>query len=146
MIQRIQSFFLLDVVIIGVLLFFFPFQRVVLSEGGGIDLTLKSIQADITKPLIYIPLFLNMVSIILALFTIFQFKNRRKQMKLARALSIVNLFLLVTFLVIDYHVTSTGKKYMWSTFLPAGSIVFAYLAFFFIKKDDNLIRSSDRIR
>lgn len=136
MIQRIQTIYLvIAFIIMGNLPFVFPLE----TSSTGV----KTFAAD---HLVDITLFT--LSALLSLITIFLFKNRKLQFVLCRLNIILNLILLGLFV---YHSLSlsgevaTSKKGI-GMFLPIFSIVFLVLANKAIKKDEDLVKSVDRLR
>jgi hypothetical protein len=149
MIQRIQSVLLLDVVFMSVLLLFFPF----IEYRNGEDVVLLSLMpgtfAAGVKSFIYVPVALNIVVALLALITIFQYKNRIKQARLAKVTMLLAAFLLTSMLTMSFYEGEKSgyvKTYLWPSFLPIISVISAFVAARFIKKDEELVRSADRIR
>ncbi len=136
MLQRIQSIYLFVCIIIsGVLPFFIKLWTV----GGKLD-----ILATANK--LYIGLFL--ISAVLAAISIFSYKKRQNQFVINRLNMILN-FILIGLLV--YHSLSlpggaeVSEKGI-GMFLPIFSIIFLALANKAIKKDEDLVKSVDRIR
>lgn len=88
---------------------------------------------------------------LVSLVCIFLFKNRKWQM----ILTLINMLFMLSLPVImyyysfniDYFVDGTGQKSLtgWA-FMPVALLIFSYLAYNGIKKDDQLIRSVDRLR
>ena len=136
MLQRIQSIYLFVCIIIsGVLPFFIKLWTV----GGKLD-----IFAVASK--LYIGLFL--ISAVLAAISIFSYKKRQNQFVINRLNMILN-FILIGLLV--YHSLSLPGEAEVSEkgigmFLPIFSIIFLALANKAIKKDEDLVKSVDRIR
>ena len=149
MIQRIQSVFLFETVIVSILTLIFPFVQyqngdalVVLSLMPG------AIPAGVSQ-LLYIPVVLNIILPVFALYVIFQYKDRPKQAKLAKLLMILGAGLLTAMLTIEFVSDENAvwtKTYLWPSFLPIISTISAFFAARFIKKDEELVRSADRIR
>lgn len=147
MIQRIQSVFLLLVAIIAALLFVFPAEMYV-SGTETVSYTLLPFGVkEGTSPIIYGLFAANVGIIILALVCIFQYKNRRKQLKTSRLLMLLSAMQVSLMFVFSlYEAEGFTKSYTWAAYLPLGTIVFSLLAGVFIKKDEELVRSADRIR
>ncbi len=85
---------------------------------------------------------------VLSLVTIFMFKNRKLQFVLGRLNIILNFFLLGFFVYLSLNVsgeTEVSEKGI-GMFLPIISIVFLALANKAIKKDEDLVKSVDRLR
>lgn len=156
MIQRVQSIFLLIVVIISTLLFFvtfaeFPYGTEVFEQT--IIGTSSSAQPGADVASTWYAAVINGLVGAIALITIFMFRNRKLQMLLGN----FNLVLTVAMIVLMF--LASGKyseslvkgvvlpvKYQAGAYLPIGLIIFTWLANRFIKKDDDLVRSADRIR
>lgn len=147
MIQRIQSVFLLFVAIIAALLFVFP-AEIYISATETIKYTLLPFGVkEGTSPIIYGLFAANLGLIILAIVCIFQYKNRRKQLKTSRLLMLLAAMQVSLMFVFSlYDAEGYTKSYTWAAYLPIGTIVFSLLAGIFIKKDEELVRSADRIR
>jgi hypothetical protein len=89
-----------------------------------------------------------LLSATLALFSIFNFKNRQFQFVLGRLNIILNLILLGFFVYLSLNLsgeTTVSEKGI-GMFLPIVSIVFLVLANKAIKKDEDLVKSVDRLR
>lgn len=83
--------------------------------------------------------------------TILQFKNRSLQMKLAMGSAILLLVIVgVQFLLAYLLATALGDtfstNYGWAIILPFVACVLVIMAKVAIKKDDNLVKSVDRLR
>ena len=137
MIQRIQSVFLLIVIVCGACLLLFPF----VSYEGYPPLFLRN-PVDITP-------IGNYLSILTAFLCLFMYKNRKLQIKLCHAIVFFNacLFLTILFLTNQLYDHDFEKKtFLFSAYLPLAAIVAAFIASRYIKKDEELVRSADRIR
>lgn len=97
---------------------------------------------------IYIPMVLNFLVLSLSLITIFQFKKRPLQYKVSNLLALLNVFIIGLFFLLPYMKEGfTGTvSFTYGAFLPILSIVCSFFAAHFIKKDEQLVRSADRIR
>ncbi|MFL5752166.1 MAG: DUF4293 domain-containing protein, partial [Bacteroidia bacterium] len=96
-----------------------------------------------------VPVALNILIPVISLITIFQFKNRPRQARMARVLMLLSAFLLTAMLTMEFFKGEKAiweKTYLWPSFLPIISTISAFLAARFIKKDEELVRSADRIR
>ncbi|WP_430412239.1 DUF4293 domain-containing protein [Kordia sp.] len=136
MIQRMQSVYML----------------LVAAIGGGLTFVF-SLYTMVNETIVFAkdePLFLGlfMASAVLALITIFMFKNRKLQFVLNRFNIIFNLILLGVFvyrmlnLSGEMEVSEKGIGII----LPIISIVLLVLANRAIKKDEDLVKSVDRLR
>ncbi|EIJ39770.1 DUF4293 domain-containing protein [Galbibacter orientalis] len=136
MLQRIQSIYLFLVVIISGVL---PFWVYLWTDNAG-----EAVYAE--SDILYSALFI--ASAVLAFITIFLFKKRKNQFVLNRLNMILNLFLLGFFvyrsLVLSGE-TNVSEKGI-GMLLPIISIVFLVLANRAIKKDEDLVKSVDRLR
>jgi hypothetical protein len=136
MIQRIQSFYLLIVAILaGVLPFFFNLW----INIDGIE-----VFAD-NEMLISIAFY---ISAVLAIWSIVQFKNRKTQFVINRLNMILNIFLLGFFVYRSLNLSGealVSEKGI-GMLIPVFSIVFLVLANRAIKKDEDLVKSVDRLR
>lgn len=136
MLQRIQTIYLLLAAIIsGVIIFFVSLWN---NEGGN------PIYVEEVMP----ALVMFLVSAAISLVTIFLFKNRKLQFVLGRVNIILNFFLLGVF--VYWTLTVPGEMQISEKgigmFIPVLSIVFLVLANKAIKKDEDLVKSVDRLR
>ncbi|MDA9089585.1 DUF4293 domain-containing protein [Maribacter arcticus] len=136
MIQRIQSFYLLIVAILtGVLPFFFNLW---------INIDGVEVFAD-NEMLVSIAMY---ISAILAIWSIVQFKNRKTQFVINRLNMILNVFLLGFFVYRSLNLSGealVSEKGI-GMLIPVFSIIFLVLANRAIKKDEDLVKSVDRLR
>lgn len=144
MIQRIQTLYLLLVAIIsGGLIFVFNLWTVTGEKQEFVmDLFSKS---EITFKLIPIAF---LVSSLIALISIFNFKKRQLQFVLGRIIVLINLFLLGLLIYLSLTLpgeAAVSKKGI-GMFLPVVAILFAVLANKAIKRDEDLVKSVDRLR
>lgn len=148
MIQRKQSLFLLAVVIIAITQFFIGFQNIIIANDNWPICLMPGCCSDIINSNIYFPIAFNVIILILSVTIIFLYKNRVLQYKLANLLVVFNIFLVGLFFILSYIKEGQAAtiNYQFGSFLPVLSAVFAYLAAYFIKKDEQLVRSADRIR
>jgi len=89
-----------------------------------------------------------LASALLSIITIFRYKNRKSQFMLGRLNIILNFFLLGFFVYQSLNIsgeTAVSEKGI-GMFLPIVSIVFLALANKAIKKDEDLVKSVDRLR
>ena len=144
MIQRIQSVYLLIATVLsGGFIFLFNLWT---TEQGTKFYTLDSLSSD---NLVLASVFvLFMASALLTLITIFQFKKRQLQFVLGRLTILIN-FILVGILVYfaqnlsgEIKISEKGIGLL----IPIFTIVFVALANKAIKKDEELVKSVDRLR
>ena len=147
MIQRIQSVFLLIVVILAALLlalpvYVFPDIKTVTT---GAEVVVKSYGVKANVLLSIITGAIGMLSLI----AILLYKNRNLQLRICK----LNMLLLCTltgllFFPADTMGTSLDQRvsYQYGAYLPLIQLIFTFLASRAIKKDEELVRSADRIR
>ena len=136
MIQRIQSFYLLIVAILAGIL---PFFINLWINIDGVE-----VFAD-NEMLVSIAMY---ISAILAIWSIVQFKNRKTQFVINRLNMILNVFLLGFFVYRSLNLSGealVSEKGI-GMLIPVFSIVFLVLANRAIKKDEDLVKSVDRLR
>jgi CDP-diglyceride synthetase len=152
MIQRIQTVYLLATTVLIALIFVFPIAEYIDVNNQIFQLNylyFKSISESIVDTFV-LPISFFVIAIsILSFITIFLFKNRILQLRLTTfsLILIVFLILLNTFYTYKFSIDVNSKPTFCFSFLsPIIALITTYLARFNIKKDINLIRSSDRIR
>lgn len=136
MLQRIQTVYLLiSALIMGALYLWFPLVQ---DEAGAIVI-------ERSEPLVFGLIF---ASIVLAVISILSFKKRQLQFVLNRLNIISNFVLLGVF--VYRSLTLSGETLVSEkgigVLLPIISIVFLVLANKAIKKDEDLVKSVDRLR
>lgn len=136
MIQRIQTIYLFVVILLGAVL---PFWVNLWSDGAGNEIFARD---EILISLLFYG------SSILALVAILLFKNRKNQFVVNRLNMILNLFLLGFFVYRSLNLSGgamVSEKGI-GMLIPVFSIVFLVLANRAIKKDEDLVKSVDRLR
>lgn len=136
MLQRIQTVYLLVVTLLGAVL---PFFVSLWTQDEGV--VVKSENNVMISSLFF-------VTAILALLAIFLFKNRKNQFVVNRLNMILNLFLLGFFVYRSLNLSgeSNISEKGIGMLIPVFSIVFLTLANRAIKKDEDLVKSVDRLR
>lgn len=130
MIQRIQSvFFLLSALISILIIFYFP----VLSNEG--------VNLFLFDHFIYLRLLL-LLSSLLAIFAIFQYKSRSRQ----RLISSLSRLMITFFYIITLVFYKEDFDFEIGLFLCIIPFILLFIASYFVKKDEKLIKDSDRIR
>ncbi len=143
MIQRIQTLYLLLAAVALVIALFLPLGTAAIPDLGPTSVNALS-------PTDYCPIgyaAVLILSALIAIAAIFLWKNRPLQVRT----SIFNIFIMVvSYLVFFvYKMANTGVDYTlfgYALLLPAVAIVFTALAVRGIRRDENLIRSLNRIR
>ena len=155
MIQRIQTVYLFLGFIFAILFLALPLGKI---DINGMVYVVKSwsiVSADGTEKLDYssilgvVAMVLPFIIMILCVYTTFLYKNRLLQIKLGK----INIFLHVI-LVVSTFFYLDGIKSEFSGVLTYGvAVVFPLLAMIFIllagraiRKDEELVRSADRLR
>lgn len=144
MIQRIQSVYLfIAAVVSGVLLFVFNLWTLKSGEKVMV-LDLISNESILLKtiPLAYFG------SAILSLIAIFLFKNRQLQFVFGRLNMLMNLYLLGVLIYVSQTVSGemeVSEKGI-GMFLPTIAVLLLVMANKAIKKDEDLVKSVDRLR
>jgi putative effector of murein hydrolase len=151
MIQRIQSVYLLIAACIQIAVFFLVWSSYFVDDQSffltGLESSVGSISA--------MPLTLSIaVSIALMLATLISFKNRASQMRLANIVMLQLLLVFGIFGFAHYQIIQTIKEsfgqveigYGLAVATPFISMILIWLAKKAIKKDDDLVKSVDRLR
>ena len=143
MIQRIQSvFLLLSSVISGGFIFVFSLWEYLEKKVFAPELFFK---ASILLKIIPVLFFLAAIG---ALVTVFLFKNRKLQFVIGRLLILIHLFLLGVLVYVSLTLpgeVSISEKGI-GMFLPIVALLLVVLANKAIKKDEDLVKSADRLR
>lgn len=149
MIQRIQTVYLLLVVALLVVSMFAPLGFFV--DANGLVFKFKPLAIELynsTQPTW--GLFgLLVLSTVIALATIFLYKNRILQMRLTIFNSIVLIGFYISFLAFYFALKSelsASFRINWTLCLPLIAIIFNYLAIRAIGKDEVLVKAADRLR
>ena len=149
MIQRIQTLFLIELIFLGLSLIFVPCQTIVtqVSNVPIYLLPLSNFQTNLTHLLAII---LNVLGIVISIFTIFSFKKRELQVKLCYSLIVLWLILMACMMLSPFVASTNNIVEIQINYFVVAiglfSVVAAYFAAYFIKKDINLLKSADRIR
>lgn len=136
MVQRIQTvYIIISAFLIGALYMWFP----VVADAQGVAVILRE------ELIVFIPILLSLA---LAIISILSFKKRQLQFVLNRLNIILNFVLLGVF--VYRSLTLSGETLVSEkgigVLLPIISIVFLVLANKAIKKDEDLVKSVDRLR
>ena len=156
MLQRIQSLFLLGAMLLTATTFFFPFATITQAEGAPM-LHLRSYGVKAMDTMAYLPeynsyfIFLPLtLVIVLSGWVLFSYSDRKKQLALIRFAFILYA---VSFVMLYMYISGVGKALPngemsigVSFFLPVAALVLTWLAAKNIRKDEELVRSVDRIR
>ena len=131
MIQRVQSIYLLVAAIISLASYFiFPKLDLFFINMSLMDYFII--------PYLFFCFFMSTLNI-------FLFINRKLQLNINKFQLLIHLFVLIVFFYFFYQEKMLNPDLIW-TLTPISSIVLLSLANKGIKKDENLIRSVDRLR
>ncbi len=136
MIQRIQSFYL---ILVGVNAGVLPFFVNLWSDANGTEIYAAN---EMLVSIVFYG------SALLAVWALLLFKNRKNQFVVNRLNIILNLFLLGFFVYRSLNLSggATVSEKGIGMLIPVFSIVFLFLANRAIKKDEDLVKSVDRLR
>ncbi len=144
MIQRIQTLYLLVAAIFsGGLIFVFNLW----TENSGKILAVPNLMNE-SSTLLKTILFAYIISSLLSVIIIFLFKNRQLQFVLGRVNMLINFYLLGVLIYLSLTLsgeTAVLKKGI-GMFIPIIVIVLLVVANKAIKKDEDLVKSVDRLR
>lgn len=154
-IQRIQTLYLLIAAILISVFIFMPIVEIKSIDASEslvvMPYSIIEAQGSMTaNSNNYLPAILSCFVALLALITIFCYKDLNKQIRLCGIccliiVAIIALSVLVSFNVIN-TINAPNYRFSFSFILPIVSILFLILACKAIKKDKKLLSSSDRIR
>ncbi len=155
MIQRIQSIYLFVSSILVLLWYFMPLAEIVTNETRFL-FTIYGIKNPEDNNWLYHTVIISIIAaiaLISTLTTIFLYKNRKQQIKAAQFLLLLNTALITSaFLIIDKAKLSLSASneillnHKISMTFPLISFILIFLAIKSIKKDEELVRSADRLR
>ena len=134
MLQRIQTIYLLFVFLIQLAGFIFLPQRLLYS---GVSVEVNQF---------YILLISNILLIVVPFWNIFQFRNRKRQFVLNRVLLLVTFGILFNQCIGYFNADNNETHQLLVCVVAILTIIFISLANKAIKRDEDLIRSADRLR
>jgi hypothetical protein len=139
MIQRIQSIYLALAALILTLLFFLPFSTASLLESGVYTDGKFNIYDNL------IILISDVIITITGIITIFLYNNRKLQLKLSSFSILLNISILILCLIIIFG-NKNSPNLNYGLLIPVFSSLLFYLAYRGIKSDEELVKSSNRLR
>ena len=134
MLQRIQTIYLLFIFLIQLAGFIFLPQRLLYS---GVSVEVNQF---------YILLISNILLIVVPFWNIFQFRNRKRQFVLNRVLLLVTFGILFNQCIGYFNADKNETHQLLVCLFAMLTIIFLSLANKAIKRDEDLIRSADRLR
>ena len=147
MIQRIQTVFLLVALGFHALLFKVNFYTLKIDTNESYYSAWQSENTgshEIHTNIIHIILQFALMGI--TLYTIFIYKHRLQQMKLCLYLILGTLLSLLMGIYNLFTTNYTEYHFGFGTYLITIIVMLYISAYFFIKKDENLVKSADRLR
>ncbi len=134
MLQRIQTIYLLFVFLTQLAGFIFLPQRLLYS-GVSVEVNQS-----------YILLISNLLLIAVPFWNIFQFRNRKRQFVLNRVLLLITFGVLFNQCIGYFNADNNETHQLLVCVVAIFTIIFISLANKAIKRDEDLIRSADRLR
>jgi hypothetical protein len=155
MIQRIQSLYLLLTTIVSGLFLngkILVFQNQIDSETilsfNGIYQKIPGDGTEIIGKMIPITI-ISAIIPLLSFFTIFLFKRRKLQIRFTLAILVLELFLILATVLYSLNIVRMNSYSVTAginVIFPILAILFTLLAYRGIKRDEDLVRSYDRLR
>jgi len=146
MLQRIQTVFLILAALAFAALFEFPFAVSDVANSGF----LSDKDYDIyDSPVLLV---MTALGVVIALVAVFLYKNRALQIRLSYVVIILGILLLVVAAILFYNQGATVLDNVkqiddaLGLYMPLLAFVFGFLAARYIRKDEKLVRSMDRLR
>lgn len=157
MIQRIQTLFLLGVVVLGVAFSFVPVLGFTAYDATYVMSAYKVVLSKEVTTVVSKNMgvgVLEGVIMIVSIIVMFLYKNRQLQMKLLKLnILLITLQVVALMMYVDVAKSAIGPNendvvigIEMGTIIPVLSLLLTYLAIRFIKKDDELVRAADRLR
>ena len=134
MLQRIQTIYLLFVFLVQLTGFIFLPNRLLYS-GVSVEVNQS-----------YILLISNLLLIVVPFWNIFQFRNRKRQFVLNRVLLLITFGVLFNQCIGYFNADNNETHQLLVCVFAMLTIIFISLANKAIKRDEDLIRSADRLR
>jgi hypothetical protein len=156
MIQRIQSFFLLLAILTSSLFMSGGYLNLINSAAdyetevrfSGIYMVLSGSGNTIISHLYPIPVLSVLVPVFAAIAIMF-YKNRKLQKKVILIDVLLELILIISAFVLLLPVVQHNSAILkpgYRIIMPLLSLIFLVLAYLGVKKDDELVKSNDRLR
>jgi Domain of unknown function (DUF4293) len=154
MVQRVQTLFLLAVLVLSGIMLISPLSNMILLNGEvqkWFSIGIKNINQDNTFVKYTIPHFVLVVIItLISLYTILSYNKRQLQLKLCVYNILLSLLLIgltaYYYFVIKNRFNWDSNSFSLVIIFPIINIVLTFQAFRAIGRDDQLIKSYDRLR
>jgi hypothetical protein len=145
MIQRKQTIFLLLAAIIFGAMFIVPFA---VSNQPSVQFLSDGVFNILDHPVLLV---LTLGGILMSLYTIFLYRKRKTQLRLGYIIIIIAILLPLSAFILFTRTsaeadTSVLVEDQFGLYLPVAAILFVALANYFIRKDERLVKSMDRLR
>jgi hypothetical protein len=149
MIQRVQSIYLLLAAIFFCTAFFLPFLTIDMSGSGVLQPALSDGRFDYADNIGILGL--AVLGSVLSIAAIFMFSNRLLQSKLSALITLVAALMFVLAAIagqaLRTHIAEGDSvQFGLGWMAPLGAILFSRLAAQAIRKDEQLVKSMDRLR
>ncbi len=151
MIQRIQSIYFLVSAFIFIAVFTFPLWTY--SNGQGVYnmfvYSLKNIQSGVSLYTLLPLVILSALTAVLNIIALFTYKNRKKQMHICKInyLLIFGFMIVLTMYIIRMGNTLQTNGYPgFGLIMPFIGLTLVFMAHKAVKRDEDLVKSADRIR
>ncbi|CAG5079509.1 DUF4293 domain-containing protein [Parvicella tangerina] len=150
--QRAQTIYLALVIISMCLTLALPFA-IYPMESGDVSFNLFGLSPKSDSVSVWFPYYIIIALIVgLALFGITQFKNRKRQLNLGKINyllilgMVVMLFFDTTRIADGLSMSEESIKFQFGLYMPVIAFAFTFLANRRIKKDEELVKSVERLR
>jgi len=152
MIQRVQTVYLLLIIIIVGVMFVAP-SAVYDTTSGKVLWNLVGFSPEgilQTSTILILPAVLSVIVGIASLFTVLQYRNRKLQIRLCR----INMMVMILFIASIFYVVDSVKDqpnvvlfaYMYGAYLSVLLPVLNYLSIGAISRDERKVKAADRLR
>ena len=151
MIQRIQSVYLLLVAILLIVAVCLPVGQFIGSDGAAHVFKALGVSSAVGNFQSTWGLFgILLLSAVIALCTIFLFRNRMLQIRMTIFSSLLLIGYYIAFFVFMFilkkDLNAMGFQIGWALCLPAVCIILDYLTFRAVYRDELMVRAADRLR
>ena len=153
MIQRIQTLWLFLVFLMAALTMFFPLATFHGANGELMKMGIFAVEGagDIAVPNVSVIGVLVALLAVLGMGNIFQFNNRKRQLKINMVAMLVNMGLVIAIFLLADKIAALDDvldkyDFEFAAYFPVASVLFLILANRNIRKDEALVKQADRIR
>jgi hypothetical protein len=154
MIQRIQTVYLIIALLLAGCILFFPLIHFTDAGQFFYNLTsfhlIKQQKISTIQSSVYPIAVLAIISLVLIVVSILGFKNRQRQMKLCVFSFVLLILTFVSlgyyFIIIRNNLAAVVSQVNIVSYFPLLAAFFCYLGYKAIKRDDELVKSVDRLR